>query len=164
MKNNNIINNMHIQEPADKLAKEVGKPLRFHIGSREATYFTKSTEYGKLLENDHNDYLLEESAKRAMRSAFAEKFHIGSDAGSSDIFNMSVDDPEFTQENIDAAREEFERIQMEREDQNRASRTRVQEQAVGMMQGVDTGVNKTIMENVKTATKVRLKKNKQCLI
>ena len=156
---------MHIQEPADKLAKEVGKPLRFHIGSREATYFTKSTEYGKLLENDHNDYLLEENAKRAMRSAFAEKFHIGSDAGSSDIFNMSVDDPEFTQENIDAAREEFERIQMEREDQNRASRTRVQEQAVGMMQGVDTGVNKTIMENVKTATKVRLKKkNKQCLI
>ena len=63
MKNNNIINNMHIQEPADKLAKEVGKPLRFHIGSREATYFTKSTEYGKLLENDHNDYLLEETQK-----------------------------------------------------------------------------------------------------
>ena len=82
MKNNNIINKMHIQEPADKLAKTVGKPLRFYIGNREATLFTKSTEYGKLIDNNHNDYLQEEHLKRAMRSAFAESFNIGSDAGS----------------------------------------------------------------------------------
>ena len=29
---NNIINKMHIQEPADKLAKTVGKPLKFDLG------------------------------------------------------------------------------------------------------------------------------------
>ena len=93
MENNNIINKMHIQEPADKLAKTVGKPLKFYMGSREATFFTKSTEYGKLLDNDQNDYLAEENAKRAMRSAFAERFHIGSDVGSNDIFGEAVDDP-----------------------------------------------------------------------
>ena len=82
MEHNNIINKMHIQEPADKLAKTVGKPLHFHMGSREATFFTKSTEYGKLLDNNHTDYLVEENAKRAMRSAFVERFDISSDAGS----------------------------------------------------------------------------------
>ena len=74
MKNNNIINKMHIQEPADKLAKTVGKPLRFYIGNREATFFTKSTEYGKLIDNNHNDYLQEENTKRSMRSALPRVF------------------------------------------------------------------------------------------
>jgi hypothetical protein len=159
MKNNNILNKMNIQEPADKLAKEVGKPLKFHIGNREATFFTKSTEYGKLLDNNHNDYLQEENAKRATRAAFAERFHIGSDAGESDIFGMSVDEPDFTQANIDAAREEMERQQMEREDQNRAAKAKVREQVNEMMQGVDTGVGKKIREVVKEDTGNNLKKN-----
>ena len=74
-----MINNMHIQEPADKLSKTVGKPLKFHIGSREATFFTKSTEYGKLLDNNHNDYLLQENAKKQLRDSFVQRYDIGSD-------------------------------------------------------------------------------------
>ena len=112
------------------------------------------------MDNNHTDYLVEENAKRAMRSAFAERFDIGSDAGSNDIFGASVDDPEYTQENIDAAREEFERLQMEREDRNQAAKAKVKEQVDVMMQGVDTGVSKTIRENVKADRSVRfLKKN-----
>ena len=43
-----------------------------------------------------------------MRSAFVEHFNIGSDAGSNnnDVFEDAVEDPELTQQNIDAASEE----------------------------------------------------------
>ena len=68
---------MHIQEPANVLAKEVGTPLKFHMGNREATLFTKSTEQEKLLDNN-NKCLIEEDAKRTMRAAFAQRFNVES--------------------------------------------------------------------------------------
>ena len=45
-----IIGNAHAQQPAHISAKTAGKPLKFHLGNGEATPFTKSTTYGKLLE------------------------------------------------------------------------------------------------------------------
>lgn len=48
---------MHIQEPADKLAKTVSRSLTCHIGDRQSTLFTKPTEHGKLIDNTHNGYL-----------------------------------------------------------------------------------------------------------
>ena len=76
-----MINNMHIQEPADKWAKKVGRPFNFKIGNRDATFFTKSTEYGKLVENNHNDYLQQEQAKIMLGSSFVQSLDIGSDTG-----------------------------------------------------------------------------------
>ena len=67
MNNNNMINNMHIQEPTDTLAKNVGRPLEFKIGNRDTTFFTKHTEYGNLIENNHNDYLQQEQANILLR-------------------------------------------------------------------------------------------------
>ena len=74
------INKMHIREPASVLSKDVGKPLKNHLGSREATLFTKSTEYGKFIDNDYNDYLKEEENKRALRSKFINRINSGSNS------------------------------------------------------------------------------------
>ena len=63
MKNNNMINKTHIQEPADKLAKTVGRPLKFKIGNRDATCFSKSTEYGTLIDKK-NIMILYDKRKR----------------------------------------------------------------------------------------------------
>ena len=95
---------MQIQEPADKLAKQVGRPLKFKIGNRDTTFFTKSTEYGKLIENNHNDYLQQEQAKHMLRESFVQSFNIGSDNGT-DKRSDAVEDPETVQQNIDAAQE-----------------------------------------------------------
>ena len=95
MTSNKSTSRMNIQEPADKLAKTVGRPLQFHIGDRAATFFTKSTEYGKLIDNNHNDYLKQDQALRNNRTAFSrtQHFHIGSDVGDADMFGDAADGP-----------------------------------------------------------------------
>ena len=130
--------------------KDCWKPLKFHIGNREATYFTKSTDYGKLLDNNHNDYLLQDHVKRAMAADFVQHFNIATPrkerSGKDDTFQDAVEDPQTTQQNDDAAREEIERLQMEREDQRQKSLEKVATE-IGTMAGSSGGiVHKTIRE------------------
>ena len=80
------IKNMHIREPASKLSKDVGLPLKFHLGNREATLFTKSTEYGKYLDNGVNEYLAKDRENRDMRERFVQHFNIAEDDGPAESF------------------------------------------------------------------------------
>ena len=84
----NILSKMHVQEHTEILAKGVGKEVKFKLGKRDATLFTKSPEYGQLLDNNHiNDELIHQDIKRAMKAPFAERFTIGADFGeNADIF------------------------------------------------------------------------------
>ena len=145
MKNNNIINKMHIQEPADKLAKTVGKPLKFHMGNREATFFTKTTEYGKLLDNNHNDYLREENAKRILTKSFVQHFNIASPIErGADIFMGAVSDPEQEDANMFDAQEEVQRQRQERAAQTEMARANVGVQIGTSLRSAHAGVQAEI--------------------
>ena len=80
------IKHMHIREPASKLSKDVGTPLNFYIGNREATLFTKSTEYGKYLDNGVNEYLAKDRENREMRDRFVQHFNIAEEDVPMDTF------------------------------------------------------------------------------
>ena len=150
---------MYIQEPADKLAKSVGRPLRFKIGKRDATIFTKSTEYGKLIDNNHNDNLLQEEAKQAMRSAFVDKVKSGSKSEAGDVFDDAVDDPDITQQNIEATMMEIERLQNKREQQRKQSLQAVASQIVETV-GSSSSIDKRLIEKAETGVKQKkIKKN-----
>ena len=146
---------MHTQQPADVLAKTVGKPLKFHIGNREATYFTKSTEYGKLLDNNHNDYLFQDRIKQAMAADCVQHFNIGTPDNGSDTFYDAVEVPETVRENLDAAQEEIERLQMEREEQRRQSLEKVAAQ-IGTMAGSSGNVDRNIREQAQAVVAAQI--------
>ena len=77
-----ILSKMHIQEHTEILANGVSTEIKFKLGKRDATLFTKSPEYGQLLDNNHiNDELIHQEIKRAMKATFAESFTIGADFG-----------------------------------------------------------------------------------
>lgn len=85
-----------------------------------------------------------------------EQFDIGSDVGhynsiAGHIFREVLDDPEFTQDHVEASKQEIERLHMERGKQHNASRNTVKEQ-IGAMVGSSSGdIDRTIRE---TALKV----------
>lgn len=109
---------MHIQKPAETLPNDAGKEIKFNMGNREATVFTKSTAYTKLFDNNRNMYLLQEEVKRAMTDAVIERFNSGISDRYRTASDVSMfDKPEEQQQQDKAMREETEQQMLEREDQ-----------------------------------------------
>ncbi len=77
--------------------------------------------------------------------------NIGSDNGT-DKRSDAVEHPETVQQNIYAAQEEIERIQMERDDQRNKAKEIVKQQVEDMLQDVETVINKKIIEKAKAKT------------
>ena len=154
MTSNKITSRMNIQEPADKLAKTVGRPLQFHIGDRAATFFTKSTEYGKLIDNNHNDYLKQDQALRNNRTAFSQSqhFHIGSDVSDAGTFGYAApfDDLMEDATNTADARSETYRVMEHRHTQTHQARQDMATQ-IGSSLRTDNAVQSD-MEDIAAST------------
>jgi len=142
-----IIKNMHIREPASKLSKDVGTPLKFYLGNREVTLFTKSTEYGKYLDNGVNEYLAKDRENREMRERFVQHFNIAEDDGPAETFVSATPSIHEEQDNEAEARAEVNRTQsvrQRRREQARAAvRPIIEEMRNETMNGIDSIIKNT---------------------
>jgi hypothetical protein len=141
------IKNMHIREPASKLSKDVGTPLKFHLGNREATLFTKSTEYGKYLDNGVNEYLEKDRENRDMRERFVQHFNIAEDDGPEDIFVSATPSIHEEQANEAEARAEVNRTQSARQRRREEARAAVRPVIEEMLQETMNGIDSIIRKN-----------------
>ena len=140
------IKNMHIREPASKLSKVVGAPLKFHLGNREATLFTTSTEYGTHLDNGVNEYLAKDREHREMRDRFVQHFNIAEDDGPAETFVSATPSIHEEQANEAEARAEVNRLesvrQRHREQARAAVRPIIEEMLNETMAGIESRIRK----------------------
>ena len=140
------LKNMHIREPASKLSKDVGTPLKFYLGNREATLFTKSTEYGKHLDNGVNEYLAKDRENRDMRERFVQHFNIAEDPPERETFVSATPSVYEEQANEEEARAEANRVagerQRRREEAREAVRPVIEEMLNETMNDIDRKIRK----------------------
>ena len=141
------IENMHIREPASKLSKDVGTPLKFYLGNWEATLFTKSTEYGKYLDNGVNEYLAKGRENREMRERFVQHFNIAEDDGPAETFVSATPSIHEEQDNEAEARAEVNRTQNARQRRREQARAAVRPIIEEMLNATMNGIDSLIKKN-----------------
>jgi len=147
---------MNIRKSTKELALDVDKPLKLIIGNRDATLFSKSFDYTKLLDNNYKDYIDAEEQKRLLRDGFIKSFNVSTNptnlpptptsylsmhtprgVSHANIFGDTVNDIEMEQAKDDAARENLDENLQERQQQAEARRQQLLQQMSDSLRATD---------------------------